>query len=250
MCCHAPVLAVTCRHGDACISGAAYEGIAPASIDAIIFDLPQPWDAVVIASPLLRPGGRLCCFSPCIEQIARTMDILPAAGFTGAEVIEVITRTHDVREAQPPQRDALATIAAAARASAAEYLAAMQEAGKNGEAEDAGEAGQAGQPDGEAAGGEAVPPVKRPRQGSEAGEGVAEGAVEGVAAAHSEAVSPPAAASAATPPLPASVNLSGPTASSKSPAAAAAAGGSLITKPYGDMRGHTGFLLFCSKHVG
>jgi tRNA (adenine57-N1/adenine58-N1)-methyltransferase len=66
-----------------------YEGLAEASVDAAIFDLPQPWDAVRIAAPLIRPGGRLCTFSPCIEQISRTIDILPECGFTQHEA-----RTH------------------------------------------------------------------------------------------------------------------------------------------------------------
>ena len=60
---------VTCRHGDVCSEGWGYEGIEHGSIDAAIFDLPQPWDAVRKVAPLLRPGGRLCTFSPCIEQV-------------------------------------------------------------------------------------------------------------------------------------------------------------------------------------
>lgn len=38
---------VTARHGDACITGTAYNGIESESIDAVVFDLPQPWEAVV-----------------------------------------------------------------------------------------------------------------------------------------------------------------------------------------------------------
>ena len=98
---------VTCKHGDVCSEGWTYESLELGSVDAAIFDLPQPWDAVRLAAPYVRPGGRLCTFSPCIEQIARTLDALPAAGFTGAEVVEVIVRTHEVRAASH-QQDALA----------------------------------------------------------------------------------------------------------------------------------------------
>ena len=37
---------VTCRHADVCADGWAYPGLAESSVDAVIFDLPQPWDAV------------------------------------------------------------------------------------------------------------------------------------------------------------------------------------------------------------
>lgn len=69
---------VTCLHGDVCSEGWTYPPpIAQATIDGAIFDLPQPWDAVRLAAPYIRPGGRLCTFSPCIEQIARTLGVLP-----------------------------------------------------------------------------------------------------------------------------------------------------------------------------
>ena len=82
-----PQQRVRCRHGDVCAENWSYdEFLSPGSVDAAIFDLPQPWDAVRIAGPLIRPGGRLCTFSPCIEQVARTLDALREAGFTGVEV--------------------------------------------------------------------------------------------------------------------------------------------------------------------
>ena len=149
---------VTCRHADVCADGWAYPGLAESSVDAVIFDLPQPWDAVPRVAPYVKQGGRLCCFSPCIEQIQRTKDILHENGFTRPEVLEVLVRTHDVHKA-PPQ-NALAAAVAKAEAMVEERKAA--------------------------------------------------------------------------------------------PAAAAAPAGAtcgLITKPNDDMRGHTGFLMFCTKMI-
>ena len=63
---------VTSLHGDVCSPGWQYSNLTHESVDAAIFDLPQPWDAVRKVAPYMRAGGRLCTFSPCIEQIART----------------------------------------------------------------------------------------------------------------------------------------------------------------------------------
>ena len=45
---------VTCRHGDVCTKGWDYPGLEPSSIDAVIFDLPQPWDALPCVAPFCR----------------------------------------------------------------------------------------------------------------------------------------------------------------------------------------------------
>ena len=95
------------------------------SVDGFIFDLPQPWDAVRRAAPYIKPGGRMCTFSPCIEQVARTLDVLRETGFTRCEVLEVITRTHEVRQAPPAKSDALMQ---AVEAGSAKRKAADEEA--------------------------------------------------------------------------------------------------------------------------
>ena len=49
------------------------------------------------AKACLRPDGKFCAFSPCMEQIQRTSDALRAASFTDIRCIECLLRFYDVR---------------------------------------------------------------------------------------------------------------------------------------------------------
>jgi tRNA (adenine57-N1/adenine58-N1)-methyltransferase len=72
--------------------------------ETVFLDLPAPWDAVEHAKLALRVRllvptlpvishpdhskqkdrvTRICCFSPCMEQVLRTVSALNEAGFTG-----------------------------------------------------------------------------------------------------------------------------------------------------------------------
>ena len=42
-------------------------------------------------------GGRLCSFSPCIEQVQRTASKLEQSGFEDIQVIECLQRTYEVK---------------------------------------------------------------------------------------------------------------------------------------------------------
>lgn len=65
--------------------------------DAVFLDLPAPWEAVTFAKDALRRDvmTRICCFSPCIEQVLRTVTALSDAGYTDIATYESLVRTHE-----------------------------------------------------------------------------------------------------------------------------------------------------------
>ncbi|VDO06443.1 unnamed protein product [Rodentolepis nana] len=68
----------------------------PDGCHAVMIDLPQPW-AVIPNLPkcFTASGGRVCVFSPCIEQIQKSCNSLRSAGFTQTEVFECVSRNYD-----------------------------------------------------------------------------------------------------------------------------------------------------------
>lgn len=64
--------------------------------DAVFLDLPGPWKVVASAGACLKPGGRFCSFSPCIEQVQRTCEALDQTGFTDIVTLELLLRGYEV----------------------------------------------------------------------------------------------------------------------------------------------------------
>ncbi|TBU31839.1 tRNA methyltransferase complex GCD14 subunit [Dichomitus squalens] len=90
---------VTLTHRNVCKDGFTVVDTA----DAVFLDLPAPWDAVEHAKQALRKDRttRICCFSPCMEQVLRTVSALNEAGFTEITMYETLLRPHQV-DAAPP----------------------------------------------------------------------------------------------------------------------------------------------------
>ncbi|XP_070571031.1 tRNA (adenine(58)-N(1))-methyltransferase catalytic subunit TRMT61A-like [Ptychodera flava] len=94
------LVTVTCR--DVSKDGFGLDHIA----DAVFLDLPSPYDVIDAAKQALKvPGGRICSFSPCIEQVQRTCEQLRNAGFVEITTLESIVRNYDVKTIQLPLAD-------------------------------------------------------------------------------------------------------------------------------------------------
>lgn len=68
------------------------------AVDSVFLDLPAPWDAVPHAKIAMKKdrATRICCFSPCMEQVLRTVTALNQCGFTDLTMYETLLRPHDV----------------------------------------------------------------------------------------------------------------------------------------------------------
>ena len=98
------IVALTYR--DVCQDGFAPDE-TPASelrADAVFLDLPAPWLALKhltrtsTSSPLLPTTAvHLCTFSPCIEQVQRTITTLRTLGWVEIEMVEIAAHRVEVR---------------------------------------------------------------------------------------------------------------------------------------------------------
>ena len=75
--------------------GDAASGVAPRAAAAAFLDLPNPWECAAHARACLAPGGVLCSFSPCIEQVQRTCAAMVAEGFEDIRTFETLLREWD-----------------------------------------------------------------------------------------------------------------------------------------------------------
>lgn len=64
-----------------------------AKADGIFVDLPSPWDVVDSIRNVLRIGGALVSFSPCIEQVEKMMKRLRESDFINIKMYEIRYRS-------------------------------------------------------------------------------------------------------------------------------------------------------------
>ena len=74
------------------------KGIKEKNVDAIILDIPNPWDAISHAWNALTPGGYLCTYSPLISQVEQSVKEIQKHPFTSIKTIEFIEREMIVGE--------------------------------------------------------------------------------------------------------------------------------------------------------
>ena len=89
---------------DAVRDGFLVDGaLAAGSADCVFLDLPNVHEAVGHAHAVLKPGGRIACFCPCIEQTQKACDELRRDGrFTALETREYIFRPYVLRTHRAP----------------------------------------------------------------------------------------------------------------------------------------------------
>lgn len=68
------------------------EGIDEKEVDAVILDIPNPWDVVEHAYNALKIGGYFCSYSPLISQVEKTVKTLRNYPFIEIKSIETLQR--------------------------------------------------------------------------------------------------------------------------------------------------------------
>ena len=76
---------------------AALQGFDQKEVDAIFIDVPEPWTIVPKAVEVLKGGHHLVSWSPNVEQVKRTIEVLQAHRFQRIKVKEINEREMLVR---------------------------------------------------------------------------------------------------------------------------------------------------------
>lgn len=74
------------------------QGIAEKNVDAIILDIPNPYDAIKQAYDALKPGGYLCTYSPLISQVEQAVEKIHELPFIHIHTMENIKRNMVVKK--------------------------------------------------------------------------------------------------------------------------------------------------------
>jgi tRNA (adenine57-N1/adenine58-N1)-methyltransferase len=69
-----------------------------AEVDAVVLDMPNPWDALRNVNTFLRPGGRFCGYVPNANQVETLVWALRSDGYVEIEALENLQRRLEVHE--------------------------------------------------------------------------------------------------------------------------------------------------------
>ena len=68
------------------------KGIYEKNLDAVILDIPNPWDSVDYVWNALSPGGYFCTYSPLVSQVEKTVKKVRKNNFIEIKTFENIQR--------------------------------------------------------------------------------------------------------------------------------------------------------------
>ena len=74
------------------------EGFIDEHVDAVFVDVPEPWEIVAHAATALKGGHHFVSWSPNVEQVRRTVEMLSHQSFIMIKVSEILERELLVRE--------------------------------------------------------------------------------------------------------------------------------------------------------
>ena len=73
-------------------TGDVTESIAEKDVDAVVLDIPNPWEAVENTLTSLKSGGHVACYSPTMNQVERTVKTMREFAFAHIRTIETLQR--------------------------------------------------------------------------------------------------------------------------------------------------------------
>jgi len=68
------------------------KGIDEQDLDAVVLDMPDPWNVAPLAYEALSSGGAIACFVPTVNQMEKVAAALAKTGFIKIDAVELLER--------------------------------------------------------------------------------------------------------------------------------------------------------------